>query len=389
MQNCKYNKELCRQLKYMANYYTKKGLRMPYGFTYNKAVRAISEFVMQKDRPLELSDYTTMTIDDKGKHKTKIKGIGKGIAEKINQFFRQGFIEEYELAKRDQLLNKKIAQGKVKRNHVSKDQQSINELAKISYIGQTTAKKMVTQYGITSISQLKELVKNGEIDSKKAVTFTAPKGGLYKLNKNQVKMLGYHSKLKRIPREFTEALEESTKYIIAKKFGKKAFDIVFAGSYRRKAETSGDVDIIIKSKKYTIKDFVKVLKEWGVIFDTLSSGTHDFKGLGRCPGMKNFIFRIDILQTNDDDWYAALLHFTGSDLFNRIMREKAKNLMEYNGKSLPYGAILSQKGFFIRGSDGKSSGKRVVSGGLQSEKQLFDIFNMVYLKPSERGDKFK
>ena len=94
---------------------------------------------------------------------------------------------------------------------------------------------MVTQYGITSISQLKELVKNGEIDSKKAVTFTAPKGGLYKLNKNQVKMLGYHSKLKRIPREFTEALEESTKYIIAKKFGKKAFDIVFAGSYRRKA----------------------------------------------------------------------------------------------------------------------------------------------------------
>jgi len=58
-------------------------------------------------------------------------------------------------------------------------------------------------------------------------------------------------------------------------------------------------------------------------------------------------------------------------------------------KKIRINKFLSQKGFFIRGSDGKSSGKRVVSGGLQSEKQLFDIFNMVYLKPSERGDKFK
>ena len=132
-----------------------------------------------------------------------------------------------------------------------------------------------------------------------------------------------------------------------------------------------------------------LLKNWGVIFDTLSEGKHDFKGLGRCPGMKDFIFRIDIMFTNPENWTAALTHFTGSDGLNRMMRLKAQDLHEWNGKKFPNGAILSQKGLLVRGADNKSTKERVVPGGLKSERQLFEILGMRYLKPEQRGDKLR
>ena len=97
----------------------------------------------------------------------------------------------------------------------------------------------------------------------------------------------------------------------------------------------------------------------------------------------------DIMFTKPENWNAALMHFTGNDVLNRLMREKAKELREYDGKKYPHGAILSQKGLFVRGANNKSSGKRVIPGGLKSEKQLFDILGMKYLPPTQRGSKIK
>jgi DNA polymerase/3'-5' exonuclease PolX len=105
--------------------------------------------------------------------------------------------------------------------------------------------------------------------------------------------------------------------------------------------------------------------------------------------MKDFIFRIDIMFTNPENWTAALTHFTGSDGLNRIMRLKAQDLHEWNGKKFPNGAILSQKGLLVRGADNKSTKERVVPGGLKSERQLFEILGMRYLKPEQRGDKLR
>jgi len=378
----------------MADYYVKKGKFMPYGMTYQKAVRALNELGTKLGRSVKITDVfiprknVEITEENikKSRGKFPIKGVGKGVAQKILQFQKSGSVEEYKLAKKDKLLDKKIKQGKVAAPTTTS--KAIRALSKVSYIGEATAKKLVNDYGFKNVSELRKAAKIGYFDSGSYIT-KSPNGKTLKFTKNQKKMINYHARLKRIPRDFTKALEDTTKHLLDKKFGKNSYQIAFGGSYRRGAKHSGDIDILIKSKVFTLKEFVKLLKDWGVVFDTLSEGKDDFKGLGRCPGMKKFIFRIDIMFTKPENWNAALMHFTGNDVLNRLMREKAKELREYDGKKYPHGAILSQKGLFVRGANNKSSGKRVIPGGLKSEKQLFDILGMKYLPPTQRGSKIK
>jgi DNA polymerase/3'-5' exonuclease PolX len=378
----------------MADYYVKKGKFMPYGMTYQKAVRALNELGTKLGRSVKITDVfvprknVEITEENikKSRGKFPIKGVGKGVAQKILQFQKSGSVEEYKLAKKDKLLDKKIKQGKVAAPTTTS--KAVSALSKVSYIGEATAKKLVKDYGFKNVSELSKAVKIGYFDSGSYIT-KSPNGKTLKFTKNQKKMIDYHSRLKRIPRAFTKALEETTKHLLDKNFGENSYQLAFGGSYRRGAKDSGDIDILIKSDVFTLKEFVKLLKKWGVVFDTLSEGKDDFKGLGRCPGMKKFIFRIDIMFTKPENWNAALMHFTGNDVLNRLMREKAKELREYDGKKYPYGAILSQKGLFIRGANNKSSGKRVIPSGLKSEKQLFDILGMKYLPPTQRGSKIK
>ena len=379
MQDCKYNEELCSQLIFISRYYNKHGKRLPYGIAYSKAVKGLSDFSAKNQRKIRLEDYTV----------SKIKGIGKGIGKKITQYLNTGVIDEYLLAKNNKLLDKKIAEGKIKPKTTT--DKAVDALSQISYIGVKSATELAEKYGFTTISSLEKAVKDSETRGKKQntegpITISTPNGKTTKLTKNQRKMLFYHKKLKRLQRAFIKIFEETTMYLVKKTYGSTGYNVVFAGSYRRGAETSGDIDIIIKSTKFTLKQFVKLLKDWGVIFDTLTSGKSDFKGLGRCPGMKDFIFRIDILFTTTKNWIPSLTHFTGNDTLNRMMRLKAKELkVDSSGKVLKHGAILSQNGLFVRAHNGKSTGVRIKPGGFKTEKALFKQLGVRYLTPTERG----
>ena len=379
MQDCKYNEELCNQLIFISKYYTKHGKHFPYGITYSKAVKGLSDFSAKNQRKIRLEDYTV----------SKIKGIGKGIGKKITQYLDTGVIDEYLLAKNNKLLDKKIAEGKIKPKTTT--DKAVDALSQISYIGVKSATELVEKYGFTTIASLEKAVKDRETRGTKQntegpITVTTPNGKTTKLTKNQRKMLFYHKKLKRLPRVFIKIFEETTMYLLKKTYGSTGYNVVFAGSYRRGAETSGDIDIIIKSTKFTLEQFVVLLQDWGVIFDTLTSGKSDFKGLGRCPGMKDFIFRIDILFTTTKNWIPSLTHFTGNDTLNRMMRLKAKELkVDSSGKVLKHGAILSQNGLFVRAHNGKSTGVRIKPGGFKTEKALFKQLDVRYLTPTERG----
>tara|TARA_R110002074_G_scaffold254209_1_gene426273 strand:- start:17 stop:1171 length:1155 start_codon:yes stop_codon:yes gene_type:complete len=379
MQDCEYNKELCSQLIFISRYYTNHGKRFPYGITYLKAVKGLSDFSAKNQRKIRLEDYTI----------SKIKGIGKGIGKKITQYLSTGVIDEYLLAKRNKLIDKKIAEGKIKPKTTT--DKAVDALSKISYIGVKSATELVEKYGFTTVASLEKAVKDSETRGKKQksdgpITIMTPNGKTTNLTKNQRKMLFYHKKLKRLPRTFIKIFEETTRHLLKKTYGTTGYDMVFAGSYRRGAGTSGDIDIIIKSTKFTLAQFAKLLKEWGVIFDTLTSGKSDFKGLGRCPGMKDFIFRIDILFTDNEKWIPSLTHFTGNDTLNRMMRLKAKELKaDSSGKVLKYGAILSQNGLFVRSRNGKSTGVRIKPGGFKTENALFKQLGVRYLTPTERG----
>jgi DNA polymerase IV len=115
------------------------------------------------------------------------------------------------------------------------------------------------------------------------------------------------------------------------------FQVTIGGSYRRGAETSGDIDLIITKPQATQQilktivmdnlvpelfktDFFKVILAAG---DHCASSGSKFHGASALPGSKVWR-RIDLLLVPWNEIGAALIYFTGNDVFNRSIRLLAR-----------------------------------------------------------------
>ena len=95
------------------------------------------------------------------------------------------------------------------------------------------------------------------------------------------------------------------------------FEIV--GSYRRGKKESGDIDVIITSEtREVFKNFVSKLILDGVIIEVLSRGSSKSLVIGRLND-KSTPRRIDFLYS-PEEYAFATLYFTGSKMFNTVMR---------------------------------------------------------------------
>ena len=97
------------------------------------------------------------------------------------------------------------------------------------------------------------------------------------------------------------------------------------GSYRRKAKTSGDIDIIVTKDKYNkniLSSVIDFLKEQNFLVDDLTYNG-DTKYMGICKNKKGQAIRIDIRFIKKENVPSALLYFTGSGEFNKNMRTYA------------------------------------------------------------------
>lgn len=149
---------------------------------------------------------------------------------------------------------------------------------------------------------------------------------------------------------------------------------MICGSYRREQLKSSDIDFVITHKNIKSKDdlskynylekLVKYLKKKKIIIDSLTSDDVTTKYMGILDGYR----RIDIRCVPYNSFYSAILYFTGSKDFNRKMRMIANEL----------GYTLSEYGLF----DNTKSNKPFV---INSEKDIFDLLNMSYVKPSLRN----
>jgi DNA polymerase/3'-5' exonuclease PolX len=290
------------------------------------------------------------------KHKTKIldgnelkdvKGIGKGIIKRIDEIIRNGYLSEISLDIKQDITNN-----------------IIDELEKVIGIGQKTANDFVKK-GIKSVNDLKKQVKNGIIQVN-----------------DEIKVgLKYHKKYNtEIPRGEIDKIDKYLQKII--KRIDKDLKLVICGSYRRKKEISHDIDLLITHKdikknkqivnndnNYLIK-LVEELKEDNFILDDITYKNYITKYMGFCKLKNNPIRRIDIRFFPINSYYTALIHFTGSGELNREMRQKATQL----------GYKLSEYGLF-KILDGGSRYKKIK---INSEKDVFDKLNMVYLDPVDR-----
>ncbi|KAI5819758.1 hypothetical protein BZA77DRAFT_303463 [Pyronema omphalodes] len=192
----------------------------------------------------------------------------------------------------------------------------------------------------------------------------------------------------RIPRE---EVKEHGKVVeeVAREIDK---DLVLEvmGSYRRGAKTCGDIDIMITKEgaegrymKLVLDKIVERLTERGFLKVALAASKGDdaaegSKWYGASQLSPDLPWRrIDFLVVPWVERGAALLYFTGSDVFNRSMRLLASKK----------GYALNQRGLYsdvIRGP----KRQKLVEGTLvegESEQKIFEILGIPYRPPEERN----
>ena len=216
-----------------------------------------------------------------------------------------------------------------------------------------------------------ELVKAGMISIEQLRTET----GLKLLNdKQRIGLKYYEDLLERIPRE--EMLEHQDILDALLPAEMEEYDTEIVGSFRREAQTSGDIDVLIrvpltaspKTAKENLNSYVNMMRGFGYIEEVLALGEHKCMAISRIYNGK--ARRLDLLMTPDEEYAYAILYFTGSDKFNVAFRQWA----------LEQGYTLNEHGLKpIR------EGVRDVPY-MSSEKDIFKFLGLRYIEPSKRID---
>ncbi|XP_069673983.1 DNA polymerase lambda-like isoform X4 [Periplaneta americana] len=186
----------------------------------------------------------------------------------------------------------------------------------------------------------------------------------------------------RIPREEVEeiaAVVKKAALVIEPKL-----KVELCGSYRRGKETCGDVDVMItKPDNATdiLTELMAQLKKSGFITDDLvnievNRNQKKYLGLCRLPGPNRKHRRLDIFVVPQSEYAPALMHYTGSALFNRSIRLLASR----KGMSLSEHSLVA--GVVRQGRDKLNDGHVVPT---PTEESIFEALELEY-RPAEERD---
>lgn len=300
----------------------------------------------------QLEDYPYPITSFSDIEHAKIKGIGKKIEAKIKELFETGKLSAVRIAKESNPL------------------ELYDQLLEIYGVGPIKAKELIEDFSVTSIDNLKEVIK------------------LYPnllTKSSKIGLEHYYDFKTRIPREEMEIHDMVIHDFIPKKkhvssSGKSSyFKYEIAGSYRRGLPTSGDIDVLlapVNSSKSLhdgapesisiFHEYIDELVEIGYITDILSLGPN--KCLAVCK-IGDTYRRIDFELTSPEEYYYTLLYFTGSKEFNVAMRSYA----------LKKGWSLNQKG--LERINAVGPGPKHIT----SEQDIFNFLGLKYIDPKDRS----
>jgi DNA polymerase/3'-5' exonuclease PolX len=333
-----YYKDILLNLQKFANYYKLNNDIFRYK-AYQKAINNIKSY----------KEKNSNFIINKPEDVKNIKGIGDSIYDKIKQLIDTGHISQLD----------KIEKYIKQRDYV------ISDLMNIYGIGIIKANKLYNEHNITSIKKLRDIIKK--------------KPDL--LNKKQKIGLKYYDNLLlKIPRDEMIIHDKYISSFFDNFDNEKKLKYIFTGSYRRKKESSGDIDILVYIKdinndeKYAeniFSNIVNKMAKTNYIIEILAKGKKKLMGICKLPHL-NYYRRIDMIYTNLKHYPFALLYFTGSGKFNIDLRnsaiEQGYSLNEYSLTNLKSNEEIKMKN----------------GNYFKSEKDIFNFLGYKYIEPENR-----
>ncbi len=266
-----------------------------------------------------------------GEELTKLPGIGKDLAGKIREIIETGTFSKLKE------LEAKVPPGLI-------------ELLKVEGLGPKRIKTLYDTLGITSLEELREAAAKGQI--------SALPGFGKKLEQTILKGVVL---AKKEGRRFRWAYAESFALELVR-FLKKAKglnQIEVAGSFRRRKETVGDLDILV-----TASNPEKIIEHF-VSFPDIK--TIISKGQTRSTVILSSDIQVDLRAVEEESYGSALHYFTGSKAHNIAIRTIAQKA----------GLKINEYGVF--------RGKDWVAG--RSEDEIFSAVGLPFIEPELRENR--
>ena len=263
-----------------------------------------------------------------------IPGIGRDLADKIRTIVatkKLPLLEE---------MKKELPEG-------------LSALMKVRGLGPKRIAALHKALDVSSLADLRKAASEGKIRDLPGFSEKTEQALLEELGKTKVTERG--------PERFKRAIAEQmvTPLFEELKKARGVEEIAIAGSYRRQAETVGDVDILVAAEKS--RDVMDRFVRYDDVSQILAEGDTKSSVLLR-GGLQ-----VDLRVVPLESWGAALHYFTGSKAHNIAIR-----LMGVKRK-----LKVNEYGVF--------RGDKMIAG--RTEEEIYKLFGMPYIEPELREDR--
>lgn len=272
---------------------------------------------------------------ENGEDLTEMHGIGEDLASKIEEIVKSGSLKQLEE------LEKEVPP-------------ELSEMMKLSELGPKRVKTIYKELGVESIDDLKKAAEEGKLKDLEGLGKKTEKKILEEIERWEKG--GERERFKLVDAEeiITPLLDHLDKMEEVKK-------VKAAGSYRRRKETVGDMDILVTCKQGTRDKVMDKFVNYEDVDRVVSQGKTRSTVI-----LKNEL-QVDLRAVAQVSYGAALYYFTGSKSHNIKVRKRA---VKKNLKINEYGVFKKDK---------RIAGK--------TEKEVFKKVGLPFIQPELREDR--
>ena len=294
--------------------------------SYKNAARAIEE----------MSQNVTEMVD-KNEDLTELPGIGKDLSQKIEEIVRTGRLEYLKNLTKEVPL-------------------SLLDLLKIETLGPKKVGKLYQELSIRDLDSLEKAIDEGKVQDLEGFG-----------EKTVEKMKTEIERIRSSPQErrfLLAAAEEIVSSLVEELEKIPSVDrIIIAGSYRRRKETVGDIDVLV-----TCDDPETVMERFVSYEDVTTVISHgSTKSSIKLRSGRESDLQVDLRVVPDESYGAALHYFTGSKAHNVAVRKRA----------VSKGLKINEYGVF--------RDDEMLAG--ETEDAVYEQVGLPYIEPELREDR--